>query len=614
MNKIRSQGPRLLPALATLLLLLLAFSGAAAWSARAAEDPVQTPGLYFTDASSPHIYRANLDGSQVENVLTVSGDASAIIIDQAAGEMIFWAQDFQMDSVLWRAGLDGSDLRPAFLNLQDTIHVYWDRSVALGLDGKKRDLYWGSQQPYYYYEYGHPTSIVRGNLANGDIGVRFMPGPKDPFRYAEEQPDLEIDAAAGLFYWSDADGIRRATFDGVEAEAVVLDQYEPLYPLENTPFALDSEAGDIYFVSARWDDSSDIILVRADLDAPWNREELFAVAEYSKGQVMDVAVDPVHDKIYWSLRGRETAIKRANLDGTEMETIVGQVEGPQGLALDPAAGKIYWVDWLAQKVQRANLDGSALEDLVDTAPMRPRFLTLNKTAGMIYWTGRGNGRVWQAPMAGGEAGLLTPGESDKTGGIAYDPLTDMVFWTDTAGFLVTRARSDGTAVTDVLYPRVRDARGLFVEEEMGKLVWFDLGTQTIKRANLDGGAAETILAGDFGEATSIAWDPLRRSFCWADPIQRHIACAGWNGESRRTILSEADGLRRPNVLAIDARAGHVYWTDWGTAALHRANLDGSEMVDIIPGGLHEPSGLALNLEPLEVRRAFLPLVTVSGGQ
>ena len=307
------------------------------------------------------------------------------------------------------------------------------------------------------------------------------------------------------------------------------------------------------------------------------------------------------------------AIKKADLDGANKETIVDQLEGPLGLAIDPAAGKIYWTDWFAQKIQRANLDGSVLEDLVNTAPMRPRFLALNDAGGVVYWTGQGNGRVWQAPKEGGDMSLLVPGDSAKTGGIAYNPAADTLYWTDTASRSVSTARGDGTDVRDILYPRAGGVKGLFVEQETGKIVWYDLGAQAIKRANLDGSETETILSGDFGEATALAWDPLRRIFCWADPLRSHIGCAGWNGENRRIILSEEDGLRRPNEVAIDPRTGYVYWTDWETKSLHRANLDGSDKVDIVSGSLIEPSGLALYLEALQVERAYLPLLTGAAG-
>lgn len=611
MNKIRAAAHRPWTAVVIFFVILLSVAGVTAWPGRAAEDPLNRPGLYWTDLSADIIYRANLDGSQIEEVLTVPGlgeqQPAAVIIDRATGELIFWADapGSWEKHLIWRAGMNGFDVRLAFLDLHNYMFP-GDGSMALALDSRNHDLYWGSEQPYYYGAGDLDSgSIFRGNLDDGQLGVRFMPGPMDPFSFPEEQPDLELDQEANMFYWSDADGIRRAPLDGIETEFVLQNYAWPMSALENTPFALDREAGTIYYLSSG--EFSNQMLTRTDIGAPWNVEEL--VPE-DNGQVLDIAVDTVNDKLYWSVRGRETAIRRSSLDGTSVETIVDDVQGPLGLALDTAAGKLYWADWDARKIQRANLDGSSLEDLTDTAPVRPRYLALDGAQGLIYWSGQGDGRVWQSPMNGGGFNLLVAGTSGKTGGIDYHAATDTLFWLDTAGNTVTKAFSDGTGVVDVLYPRTGHVGGLFLEAEMEKIVWFDQGHQAIRRANMDGSGVETVLSGGFDLATSLAWDPMRQRMCWTDPFMRHIECAGWNGEGRRTILSQEDGLRRPNVLAIDARAGHIYWTDWTTHSLHRANVDGSDMVVIIPDLIAQPSGLALNLEPPEVRRAYMPLVLV----
>ena len=44
---------------------------------------------------------------------------------------------------------------------------------------------------------------------------------------------------------------------------------------------------------------------------------------------------------------------------------------PQGIALDPVDGKMYWTDWGARKIRRANLDGSGAEDVLTTGLHTP---------------------------------------------------------------------------------------------------------------------------------------------------------------------------------------------------------------------------------------------------
>ena len=58
------------------------------------------------------------------------------------------------------------------------------------------------------------------------------------------------------------------------------------------------------------------------------------------------------DSIYW---GNEfSALRAGNLDGTGAQDVVAGK--PCGVAIDAAAGKIYWANWDPGKIQRADLD------------------------------------------------------------------------------------------------------------------------------------------------------------------------------------------------------------------------------------------------------------------
>ena len=84
-----------------------------------------------------------------------------------------------------------------------------------------------------------------------------------------------------------------------------------------------------------------------------------------------IALDVAAGKMYWTDRGNEW-IQRANLDGSEVEGLVTSgLDSPYGIALDVAAGKMYWTDAGTDKIQRANLDGSVVEDLVTSGLRSP---------------------------------------------------------------------------------------------------------------------------------------------------------------------------------------------------------------------------------------------------
>ena len=55
------------------------------------------------------------------------------------------------------------------------------------------------------------------------------------------------------------------------------------------------------------------------------------------------------------------------------------------------------------------------------------------------------------------------------------------------------------------------------------------------------------------------------------------------------------GLYGLRGIALDVERGKMYWTDWGTTKIQRANLDGSNVEDLITAGLTTPLGIALDV-------------------
>jgi len=86
-----------------------------------------------------------------------------------------------------------------------------------------------------------------------------------------------------------------------------------------------------------------------------------------------LALDVAAGHIYWTNMGdpnrNDGSIMRSNLNGKNMITIVppGSTFTPRQLQLEKRSGKLYWSDRKGVRVTRANLDGSEIEALVDTS-------------------------------------------------------------------------------------------------------------------------------------------------------------------------------------------------------------------------------------------------------
>ena len=129
-----------------------------------------------------------------------------------------------------------------------------------------------------------------------------------------------------------------------------------------------------------------------------------------------IAVDVAAGHIYWTNMGvfdlNDGSIERADIDGNNRKVIIpeGSTFSPKQIQLDKKNGKLYWCDREGMRVMRSNLDGSQIETLVEAgrgdADRRDQTrwcvgITLDPELGQIYWTQKGptkgdQGRLFRA--------------------------------------------------------------------------------------------------------------------------------------------------------------------------------------------------------------------------
>jgi len=244
----------------------------------------------------------------------------------------------------------------------------------------------------------------------------------------------------------------------------------------------------------------------------------------------------VRGKIYWTkwqmFPGYSVvtvgSILRANLNGIGREELVSDSDSYKwGIALDVAAGKMYWTD-LGGTIQRADLDGGSIETLI-TGRDSPQGIALDVAAGKMYWTERGEGTIQRADLDGGNIVPLID-ELDNPQFIALDVAAGKMYWTDVGESTVKRADLDGTDV-DTLKSSLPAPGGIALDIPAGKMYWTDLVSGTIQRADLDGGSIEPLVT----------------------------------------------GLLYPQGIALDVAAGKMYWTNFAGQTIQRANMNGTSV-------------------------------------
>ncbi len=306
-----------------------------------------------------------------------------------------------------------------------------------------------------------------------------------------------------------------------------------------------------------------------------NPKCLLAVALLGSAFSRDSAAAP----FYWTDPGSfaigADLIRRANSDGSGMQTIVSGLEEPRGMALDLGNGKLYWADLGARAISRTNLDGTGLETFA-TAHDGAGDVAIDALHGKVYWTdsdvqqihiGGHSGQIWRADMDGSNlqnvaGGMVQPGAVD------VDAVHGKVYWTE------LEQKNDGIG--------------------------------SIQRSNLDGTDRETLLTG-VDESTGLAIDAIQGKMYWTEATTHRIQSANLDGTSVTDVLT---GIVEPTQIDLNLSEGKIYWTTGGgpgVNAILRANLDGSG-VETLVSGVGAPFGIAVTPEPSSVVLAALGLV------
>ena len=253
-----------------------------------------------------------------------------------------------------------------------------------------------------------------------------------------------------------------------------------------------------------------------------------------------LALDIAAGHIYWTNMGdpkrNDGSIMRSDLDGKNMITIVppGGTFTPKQLQLEKRSGKLYWSDREGMRVMRANLDGSEIETLVDTSSGDSRpgpdptkwcvGIAVDTEGGKFYWTQKGGhhtglGRILRANIQlpqGQSANNRTDvellyGNLPEPIDLDIDPIHRMLYWTDRGdpprGNTVNRAPMDAEAENrkepEILYTHLMEGIGLALDLKGGRMFITDFGG-SVYSANLDGSNRKTLLFAE-GNLTGIAY-------------------------------------------------------------------------------------------------------------
>ena len=256
------------------------------------DDP---PLMYWVDLTSKSIQRATLEGSSIQSIVTTGIDSPRGIALDLVNNNVYWT-----DGGIRRASFDGTQVEDVVTNGIST-------PFGIAVDSTSGKVYWTAGRKIQRLGVSGVEDLVTPTTA--DIN--------DPW-------GIDVDVANGKIYWVDGSvqKVQRANLDGSDVEELITGVMGPMREI-----ALDVSGGAMYF-------AAETSILSAKLDGT----DLTTFFSHEVDTPTGLDIDVLNEKLYWTIPSRNGAtakIQRADLDGTNVETLVTFSNGGLGgIALD----------------------------------------------------------------------------------------------------------------------------------------------------------------------------------------------------------------------------------------------------------------------------------------
>ncbi|XP_049321599.1 low-density lipoprotein receptor-related protein 4 isoform X2 [Astyanax mexicanus] len=492
--------------------------------------------VFWSDVTLDRIMKANLNGSNVEEVVSTG-------LESPGGLAIDWIHDklYWTDSGTSRievANLDGTHRKVLIWQSMEK-----PRAIALHpIEGK---IYWTDWGNTPRIEYSNMDGSGRRIIADTNL---FWPN------------GLTIDYAGHRMYWVDAKHhvIERADLDGKNRKAVI-SQGLP------HPFAITVFEDSLYWTdwhtksinSANKFTGKNQEIIRNKLHFPMDIHTLHPQRQPAGGRnrcgtnnggcshlclpsskAFTCACPTGFKKVdqyncalsldKFLLFARRTDIRRISFDTEDMSDDVvplADVRNAVALDWDSKDGHIYWTDVTTDSISRALWNGSKQEVVVDTSLESPAGLAVDWVTHKLYWTDAGTDRIEVSNADGSMRTVLIWENLDRPRDIVVDPVGGFMYWTDWgANPKIERAGMDASSRVVIISSNLTWPNGLAIDYQTERLYWADAGMKTIEFGNFDG--------------------------------------------SNRQVLI---GTQLPHPFGLTLHEDKIYWTDWQSKSIQSAD-------------------------------------------
>lgn len=320
-----------------------------------------------------------------------------------------------------------------------------------------------------------------------------------------------------------------------------------------------------------------------------------------------LAIDWIGNNIYW-VESTLDHIEVANMNGTFRRTlIVGDMESPRAIAVDPRFGLLFWTDWDKKKprIERATMDGQDREVLVNVQDVQggwPNGLTIDYQQQKLYWIDASSKSIHVMDYDGEDHQVILKDSKSLIHPFSIALFKEKLFWTDWRTQSVSMTNKfDGSVPEDIqrLPNRLFDIKVFHPNRQPH--IPNDLNPCYIN----NGGCSHLCL---------LSTNHTRRCECpnLMDISQDGLTCKidervlliGRTNEIKAVDLNEprrhvmapitVSKVFQPKQFDFFSKTKSIYWADSQTNEVKRASLIGNNIETILDVIIELPNGLAID--------------------
>ncbi|KAG7257364.1 hypothetical protein CRUP_022800, partial [Coryphaenoides rupestris] len=549
--------------------------------------------LYWTDSGTSRIEVANLDGTHRKVLLWKSMEKPRAIALHPIEGKIYWT-DWGNTPRIEYSNMDGSNRRI----IADT-HLFWPNGLTIDYAGHR--MYWVDAKHHdsLYWTDWHTKSINSANKFTGknqEIIRNKLHFPMDIHTlHPQRQP---------------AGGRNRCGANNGACSHLCLPSNKTYTCACPTGFKKVDHSNcakslDKFLLFARRTD-----IRRISFDTEDMSDDVIPLADVRNAVALDW--DSKEGYVYWT---------DVTTDSHQQGLVVvdTSLESPAGLAIDWVTDKLYWTDAGTDRIEVSNVDGTMRTVLIWENLDRPRDIVVDPIGGLMYWTDWGaNPKIERAGMDASDRMVIISSNLTWPNGLAIDYETKRLYWADAGIKVIEYGNFDGSDRQVLIGSQLPHPFGLTLHED--RLYWTDWQSKSIQSADKLTGLGRRTLAENLENLMDIHMFHRHRqtgSSCacptginlQADSKTCTPGMSSFLIFARRTdirmvsldipyfadvvLAGKCTGLMTTDGLAVDAVGRKIYWTDTGTNRIEVANMDGSMRKVLIWQNLDSPRAIAL---------------------